>query len=712
MKLSSKLIVILILLTVGSMFATDNRELQISGDVINLDLPGTGEIYSPSSRQDVPAYSVATVVDLILSYYDYFPGSYGSYPIVQQPSPAGLYPGGGLYLAYMVMSSAGAIRRAYYTCIEDLEVVGGPSIIDPESISEGFPGIDVDYESGDPWVAWHGPGPDPTLFNIDATFDQFNLMGSMGFLWNTAYPIIDNQITNEEYIWPVVKVGPSPTPGMRRVYIVGSNAATVGLSAQGMNAFIAFADYFDVGDLATYSDDDWTHYTVPYMYDWALAGWKAYWDFSVSDDGDIVIAGILFDWEFYGDDTTTGQSDNDAIFVLHNSYYGEGSTEDDWDLYTDDPHIHVENPVHPVYHPNGYFTDDDGVPYPYMMITPFAPRFTIDINDLGDVVWTSTYRLSTPTANRLYVFQAHTKYVNFSFDTEEFTVTDLYPRSDNLDAQPYLPWDPEGDGNPNFDPDGNLLMTVNWGLYWWDADNFGYQSENYTRILQDGPYVVAVYQDCTKAKLFNDWDDPDYASWFDKPEIHIQISSDYGHTWSDPIIMNANPADDNYVPELDGMIPAYVYPAKELEHLGGNWVRLHLMFYDQTDYGSFIQGNGPQTGGWVSYMAVDIEAPVSVEDDYIVSDVPNRLHQNYPNPFNPNTTIRFNMPQTERVNISIYNIKGQLVKTLVDNVVSAGDHYVTWNGTDNNSREVSSGVYFYKLDTDTHAEMEKMLLVK
>lgn len=89
-----------------------------------------------------------------------------------------------------------------------------------------------------------------------------------------------------------------------------------------------------------------------------------------------------------------------------------------------------------------------------------------------------------------------------------------------------------------------------------------------------------------------------------------------------------------------------------------------------------------------------------------------QLQQNYPNPFNPNTTIAFKMPQTCKVDLKIYNIKGQVVKSLLSGEIKAGAHSIIWNGTDNNGKKAGSGIYFYRIQTNGQAQTRKMLLIK
>ncbi len=91
------------------------------------------------------------------------------------------------------------------------------------------------------------------------------------------------------------------------------------------------------------------------------------------------------------------------------------------------------------------------------------------------------------------------------------------------------------------------------------------------------------------------------------------------------------------------------------------------------------------------------------------------LFSNYPNPFNPSTTISFNLSneQNQQVDLSIYNLKGQKVKTfLINPSTDLPVNSVTWNGEDDNGKSVSSGIYFYKLKTGNFEQSKKMLMIK
>jgi len=88
------------------------------------------------------------------------------------------------------------------------------------------------------------------------------------------------------------------------------------------------------------------------------------------------------------------------------------------------------------------------------------------------------------------------------------------------------------------------------------------------------------------------------------------------------------------------------------------------------------------------------------------------LKGNYPNPFNPVTFIDFSLENPGKVNIEIYNLKGQKVKSLVNDSFAAGRHSIEWNGKDDNKRVVTSGIYLYKMTTDRYTSTKKMLLLK
>ncbi|MEE4311748.1 MAG: T9SS type A sorting domain-containing protein [candidate division KSB1 bacterium] len=117
-------------------------------------------------------------------------------------------------------------------------------------------------------------------------------------------------------------------------------------------------------------------------------------------------------------------------------------------------------------------------------------------------------------------------------------------------------------------------------------------------------------------------------------------------------------------------------------------------FYDQWDFNK----RGPKTG-------VDFASGPAVPEVYA-------LEQNYPNPFNPTTHISYKLPKTSAVKLTVYNMLGQKVATLVDKKQIAGNHQVQWDGKDLQGMIVSTGIYFYKIEAGDFTMTKKMMLMK
>jgi hypothetical protein len=88
------------------------------------------------------------------------------------------------------------------------------------------------------------------------------------------------------------------------------------------------------------------------------------------------------------------------------------------------------------------------------------------------------------------------------------------------------------------------------------------------------------------------------------------------------------------------------------------------------------------------------------------------LHQNYPNPFNPITTIRFDLPHSRNVMIEVFDILGRRVTVLANGIIDAGYHSIVWNGRNQNSETISSGVYFYRITAGNYVKTRRMLMLK
>jgi hypothetical protein len=98
----------------------------------------------------------------------------------------------------------------------------------------------------------------------------------------------------------------------------------------------------------------------------------------------------------------------------------------------------------------------------------------------------------------------------------------------------------------------------------------------------------------------------------------------------------------------------------------------------------------------------------------ISSEIPDgfSLSEAYPNPFNPETKINFSIPQNGNIKIAVYNLLGQKIKTLVNQEFNAGSYSATWNGKDDFGKQVASGIYLFRLETESFKTTKKVMLMK
>lgn len=111
-------------------------------------------------------------------------------------------------------------------------------------------------------------------------------------------------------------------------------------------------------------------------------------------------------------------------------------------------------------------------------------------------------------------------------------------------------------------------------------------------------------------------------------------------------------------------------------------------------------------------MPSDCNPTDIVENNQLLLPDSYRLSQNYPNPFNLSSIIRYAIPYRSHVTISIYNLLGRKIRTLIDKSKTAGSHTISWDGRDANGLEAASGIYFYQMTADDFVDSKKMILIK
>ena len=155
-------------------------------------------------------------------------------------------------------------------------------------------------------------------------------------------------------------------------------------------------------------------------------------------------------------------------------------------------------------------------------------------------------------------------------------------------------------------------------------------------------------------------------------------------------------------------------PPKSLDYIGWRVARVGDFDGDGLDDILFSCKNlGPEMNGAALIVAGSTDIKTDVAEP-IRAQIPSKfvLHPAYPNPFNPSTTISFDLPKREAVKVTVFDVTGRVVRTLLDMQLSAGSHRVTWDGKNEAGHPVASGVYLFRLSTPDYRQTVKGTLLK
>ena len=130
----------------------------------------------------------------------------------------------------------------------------------------------------------------------------------------------------------------------------------------------------------------------------------------------------------------------------------------------------------------------------------------------------------------------------------------------------------------------------------------------------------------------------------------------------------------------------------------------------QVEDGSFVFCGLFNDAAFVAKTEYAEEIILSTEDNFIIQDY--MLHQNYPNPFNPTTKISYDLPEASVVRLSIYDLMGREIRTMINSKQTAGFKNIQWNATDNLGKSVPAGMYIYTIEAGQFRQTRKMVLLK
>ncbi len=649
-----------------------------------------------------------------LTLYDYQFGSYDGTSVAYQSV------GDAFYLTYMSQTTGNERHQSYAYVNSSTGDISTFTRMTNSTDNEGFGTVAIDQASGNPFIAWHSKYTGQnTETSVHIAIDAYSFYGQPGY--PVPYQTIVNNSAStphEKFYWPVVQVGDSPLADKKRVFVFCSNGGNrIADTNPSSNVLLAYADY-DLSDLDTGEalNLTWNYIRFPYLelIHNNITSARAFPSYVVKDNY-VVIGGFALCDSGLVDSTGTEIYPPHNMFYLISDNYGEPGS---WDTETIVSERNLDAPMD-----QGHVPDTAIEGYTDFKISDSnCNHKSMYFDNLNRIHFTGCYSVGFNVSGeaKYWPKTQYIKDVSYDVVNRELSVYDLYPQGDfPKDNQLLIPWDFNEDGevdsfytNPDDPEDVNngswLFSETMIPMPYYDADSwFHYNYFRNTKTTADG-WMAALWQDVSKSYAFNIDADDEYAQFQNVPETYICFSADNGNHWSSPIILNSIAT-----PEFGDMIPTFFYLGDNIQKIDDDYGKVSMMFLDDNSFGSFVQAHGPNDGGYVKFAQLKVKFSDLVGNQDVPTNVkPAMLSQNYPNPFNPVTTIKFNMPKADKVNLSVYNVKGQLVKTLVNGIATAGNNEIRWTGVDNNNKSVSTGVYFYKLETSNHKEMKKMLLVK
>ena len=589
-----------------SMIPTDNKTpVYLSGQ--SKALPVTRVV--PDYTFTVPPTAIMT------SYYDYMIGSYNGFPLRTIPASAG----GGYLMTYHGKRQPTSTRRAFYAYLMSAGNIINMNEITYFQNNEGYPTLAFDPASGKPLYAWHCNADTDAEYEVQFVADVFP--SGIAGLFNDVQIAIDSpitintihgQTTDNEFIWPVAQIGPSPFTEKRRIYLATRNSVTNG-DGPSENLYLAYADFDgDMIELAT--PLTWNFVTIPEMNDWnndPVIWRRPFYSLTTDDAGNVYYAGYHF-----AQDTNNNSIPEPDMDVFKCDNYGMGT----WTRVSSFSNI-------PTWNPADYFADESDVPYPDDALSwaiDNSSHLNAVVDNLGRVHVPAVWALNTNDGSYYPELQFMKEFV-FDPADNQFAINEIYPAKDSTDTVNlvFTPWDMEAPWGEVDEMGGTAsdtypLMATDWPFPHWntsahtDAMLYHYNNVKLSEV-NDQDMMVAVWQNAWRARQDNVFMDSSYYAWREVPEIYIAVSPNNGETWSQPIVLN-----NIETPALYGITPMWVYPADKVIFAGmqgDNKVgKLGLMFYDDYTWGAnaITPAYHPtNNGGRVMFMELQIVFPNS-----------------------------------------------------------------------------------------------------
>lgn len=670
-----------------------------------------------TEKRQVPQYVFSQLPDtLCTTSYDYMIGGYNNLPLVSVPANLG----GGYFVAFHDRSFPNGSRGIHWAYIPNN---GGQihSAMIPSYTNAGYPAIALDQEGGNPFYVWHVNADEDADLEVMFAYDRM-LAGVPGNLTEPVI-IIDNPVTigdtdDNQFIQAEICIGPSPNPGMRRVYVIGKNRSSHSISGlPSENILLLYAD-FNTQMLEYGNQLAWNSMTIPQLDDWnndITMNRRPFLSLSADLLGNVYLIGYHIAIGL--DDEWIHEPELD-VFVGSN--YAEGQ----WSYHNFDSSLACWNPVYDSPWHEGFFTDEDGngisdEDLNWMIAN--SNHFNAVVDHNGRVRAIGLWPLMF---NNSYYTSLHTvKSYTYDPGDNSMCIRDVYPlgNPENGDYPHYIPWDTEppwGEVDNWIEIDGEFYPQFEtlFPFAYWDetavdgAMMFQYNHLKLSKVNNEN-MMVAVWQDTDRAR--HAWLEPDQfpdaVAYQQSPEIVIVTSADGGNSWSDPIFLN-----DVDNPELAGIRPMYVYPADLVKFVGMQGTqkvgRLGLLLLDDNEWGAGNIFNPHVMPDSCMVMFTELEIvfpePVANDDPHLITPALSLIKNAYPNPFRENLNIGIEVKQGA-YELKVFNIKGQCVYETQG--TGKGEMNLNWNGCDSRGKQLPSGIYLMQLKTDINRSTRKVL---
>ena len=544
--------------------------------------------------------------ELVTSFYDYMPGNYCGHPIKMQPE-GGLCGTQGVYFLFhcdlVPDPPAFSNRRQYFAYVFPDESITYGRITSYDDVRQGYPGIAIHPKTGNAIVSWHENYFPESELDCVLTYDDFYQMGIClpGF-WKTTMGIPQLQLPNE-FIWPLVFIGPSPAgQDSLRIYHISSNHTmsnfcehTRLLYMDVPNENYQYEDLLQILVYGNWSEPRYIFQDLAENYDI-----RPHPSFAVSD-----VPGKVAFMGYAGFTENSGNEPIDPGFYVFESYdYGQT-----WDM---DRHFHT--------YP---YTVNRDVVYRVENIPQFGdpPYDHLDVssgfpgNQKGghrSILYDGEGNLHMPTVLQVLHFNEELTEYTYVGEYMFLFQVDLVYKADRTWEIRQVP------NMPGTDPGSGIPVPWTWSetdttLYPWmnistsDLGLFFHENIQHQAINKENDWMVQVWADGTELlKAENDtiqYPTPPNPDYLGHPIIYVSVSANNGETWSEPIELS-----DIYTDPFGDQITVYPYVAPTIVDLEeDNWGEIFMYYFDDNDYGCNVHNVGPCTGGKITYMSLKID---------------------------------------------------------------------------------------------------------